>query len=151
MTDTLERPNADIASRPRRRGARRWRSVLVLVLFVVVGFVATGVLPVREYLERNNDVLAAQAELDQLRAENQTLGEDIDALYTEQEIERVAREQYGLVREGETGYFVVTPEGDEVSSVPDDSVLPEPAVPASRSFLQRIWDFVTGNDLNTDG
>jgi cell division protein FtsB len=148
MTDTLERPEAQIAPRAPRRRWRRLRSVLLTVLFVVAGFVATGVLPVREYLERGNVVDAAQIELDRLTAENQALADDIDALYTEQEVERVAREQYGFVRPGEVGYVVIPPEVDVIVSQPAPPVA---TVVQNRSFLQRIWDFVTGNDQAKDG
>jgi cell division protein FtsB len=122
--------------------------VLLTVLFVVAGFIATGVLPVREYLERGNTVDAAQLELDRLTAENQAMADDIDALYTEQEVERVAREQYGFVRPGEVGYVVITPEVDSVVSEPAPPVA---TVVEDRSFLQRFWDFVTGNDQAHDG
>ena len=148
MTDTLERSEAQAAPRAPRRPGRRLRSVLLTVLFVVAGFVATGVLPVREYLERGNTVETAQLELDRLTAENQALADDIDALYTEQEVERVAREQYGFVRQGEVGYVVIPPEVDVVASEPAP---PVPTAVVDRSFLQRIWDFVTGNDQTPDG
>ena len=148
MTDTLERSEAQAAPRAPRRRWRRVRSVMLTLVFVVAGFIATGVLPVREYLERGDTVDAAQLELDRLTAENQALADDIDALYTEQEVERVAREQYGFVRPGEVGYVVTTPEVD--------GVVPEPAPPVAtvvveRSFFQRFWDFVTGNDQANDG
>ncbi len=148
MTDTLERPDSTVSTpRPRRR-ARRWRSVLFTVVLVIGGFVVTGVLPVREYLERGDDVEAAQIELDRLKAENGVLADDIDALFTEQEIERVAREQYGFVREGEIGYVVTTPEGlDPVAEVAQ----PVLTVVEKRSFFQRLWDFVTGNDQPNNG
>lgn len=132
---------------PRRRTGR-WRSVLFMVVFVVGGFVVTGVLPVREYLERGNAVEAAQIELDQLKSENSVLADDIVALHTEQEVERLAREQYGFVREGEVGYVVITPEGEEPVAEPAP---PVPPVAEKRSFLQRIWDFVTGNDQTRNG
>lgn len=148
MTDTLERPESDVSTPLPRRRARPWRSVLFTVVFVVGGFVVTGVLPVREYLERGNDVEAAQIELDRLKVENGVLADDIDALYTGQEIERVAREQYGFVREGEIGYVVTTPEGLEPVPEVTQPVLP---VVQRRSFLQRLWDFVTGNDQPNNG
>ncbi len=148
MTDTLERPGSAVSAPPQRRRARPWRSVLLTVVFVVGGFVVTGVLPVREYLERGDDVEAAQIVLDRLKAENGALADDIDALYTEQEIERVAREQYGFVREGEVGYVVTTPEDLEPVT---EVVQPVPLVTEKRSFLQRLWDFVTGNDQPNNG
>jgi cell division protein FtsB len=151
MTDTLERSEADVAPRRPRKRAGRLRTVLFVVLLVVAGFVATGVLPVREYLERGTTVDAAQLELDRLVTENDALAADIEALYTEQEVERIAREQYGFVREGEIAYVVIPPdtEGDVVESEP--ALTAVPVLEADRSFLQRIWDFVTGNDQAQDG
>ncbi|RLE13151.1 MAG: hypothetical protein DRJ28_07880 [Actinobacteria bacterium] len=148
MTDTLERTESDVSEPQRGRRTRGWRSVLLMVVFVVAGFVVTGVLPVREYLDRGNDVEAAQIELDGLKAENDGLVDDIDALYTAQEVERVAREQYGFVREGEVGYVVLTPEGEEPVA---EAATPVPQVREQRSFFQRFWDFVTGNDQTNDG
>lgn len=151
MTDTLERSEAEATRRRPRRRAGRIRTVLFVVLLVVAGFVATGVLPVREYLERGAVVESAQLELDTLIADNDALAADIEALYTEQEVERVAREQYGFVREGEIAYVVIPSDGGDVvteTTPVSDSV---PVVETERSFLQRIWDFVTGNDQAQDG
>jgi len=153
MTDTLERPEVEAAPRKPRRQLRRLRSAVLIVVFVVAGFVVTGVLPVREYLERGTDVEAAQIELDRLTAENVELSDDISAMYTEQEVERLAREQYGFVREGEIGYVVI-PDEAESSVIPQVSETPTDQVPTSnedRSFFERIWDFVTGNDQTRDG
>lgn len=148
MTDTLERQETDPAPRkPRKRGGRL-RSAFLIVVFVVAGFVVTGVLPVREYLERGTDVEAAQAELDLLVAENGALSEDIAALYTEQEVERLAREQYGFVRPGEIGYVVIPKEVEGQATPPAG---PVPTVDEDRSLFERIWDFVTGNDQSSDG
>jgi cell division protein FtsB len=151
MTDTLERSEAEVTRRKPRRRAGRLRTVLFVVLLAVAGFVATGVLPVGDYLERGNAVEAAQLELDRLIAENDVLAADIDALYTEQEVERIAREQYGFVREGEVGYVVIPVEPTEAATEPAESLAPVPVVEVDRSFLRRIWDFVTGNDQAPDG
>ena len=75
--------------------------MLFVVLLVIAGFIVTGVLPVGEYLERGTKVAVAQEELDSLVAENGALANDIEALFSEQEVERSAREQYGFVRRGE--------------------------------------------------
>ena len=151
MTDTLERSETERAPRRPRRRAGRLRSALFIVLLVVAGFVATGVLPVREYLERGVTVDAAHLELDTLIAENDVLADDINALYTEQEVERVAREQYGFVREGEVAYVVIPSEAEDVVVETAPASPPVPVVEVDRSFLQQIWDFVTGNDQAQDG
>jgi cell division protein FtsB len=151
MTKTLDRSQAEAAPRTPRRRKGRLRTVLFVVALVITGFIVTGVLPVGEYLDRGTNVAEAQAELDRLVAENAALAEDIDALYTEQEVERIAREQYGFVRRGEVSYIVVPSEplDDVIGSTLEAA--PVAVVEADRSFLERIWDFVTGNDQSQDG
>jgi len=146
MTDTLAPPHLPEKRKRRRRRGSRFGSLFFVVVLIALGLVATGVLPVRDYLERENEVNAAQERLDELQSDNAELAADVDALFSEQEVERIAREQYGFVRPGEIGYVVLTP---DVESVPAKD--PEPvAVPGdSRSLLQRIWDFMTGNDIDS--
>ena len=76
------------------------------------------------------------------------LAEDVDALYSEQEVERIAREQYGFVRPGEVGYVAVLPDKPDAEVAP---VEPEPVARDERTIPQMIWDFITGNDLAGDG
>jgi hypothetical protein len=118
------------------------------MLLVALGLVATGVLPVRDFLERENSVNAANEQLAEVTAANALLAADVSALYSEEEVERIAREQYGFVRPGEVGYVAVLP----VEPVPDAApAVSEPEVTDDRSMLQVIWDFITGNDLEGDG
>jgi len=145
MTDTLAPPHLPEKRKRRRSRGSRFGSLFFIVVLIALGLVATGVLPVRDYLERENEVNAAQERLDELQADNGELAADVDALFSEQEVERIAREQYGFVKPGEIGYVVLTP---DVEPEPDKD--PEPvAVPVNdRSLLQSIWDFVTGNDID---
>jgi cell division protein FtsB len=121
---------------------------MFIVLLVALGLVATGVLPVRDFLERENAVNAANEQLAEIEAANALLQDDVNALYSEEEVERIAREQYGFVLEGEVGYVAVLPDDPlaDVTPVPT-----EPVVQDDRSMLQMIWDFITGNDLTRDG
>ncbi len=122
--------------------------MMFIMLLVALGLVATGVLPVRDYLERENAVDTARAELASITEKNTRLDEDANALYSQAEIERIAREQYGFVRPGEIGYVAVLPDGP----IADAEVAPvEPVVHDDRSLLQMIWDFITGNDIAGDG
>jgi cell division protein FtsB len=151
MTDTLDRSETDAAARKPRRRTGRLRTVLFVVVLVIAGFIVTGVLPVGEYLERGTKVAVAQEELDSLVAENGALANDIEALFTEQEVERIAREQYGFVRRGEVSYVVIpSEEGEDVTASASEAT-PVAVVEVDRSFLERIWDFVTGNDQSQDG
>ena len=145
MTDTLAPSHLPSKQKRRRKRGSRFGSLFFIVVLIALGLVATGVLPVRDFLERENEVNAAQERLDELQSENAELAADVDALFSEQEVERIAREQYGFVMPGEIGYVVVTP---DLERVPDS--VPEPVeIPRDdRSLLQSIWDFVTGNDID---
>jgi len=148
MTDTIAAPESE--QRPRRVKRKRSRlgTAVFIVLLVALGLVATGVLPVRDFLGRETAVNAANEQLAEITAVNALLADDVDALYSEEEVERIAREQYGFVRPGEIGYVAVLPD-DPVADA--TSVEPEPVAPDNRSILQMIWDFITGNDLAVDG
>ena len=148
MTDTLAPPESNERPRRTRRKRSRLGTGMFIVLLVALGLVATGVLPVRDFLERESAVNAANDQLAAVTAENALLSEDVDALYSEEEVERIAREQYGFVRPGEVGYVAVLPVDDVVEV---DAVPTGPIVKDDRSILQMILDFITGNDLAVDG
>ncbi|GMR02657.1 MAG: hypothetical protein BMS9Abin20_1002 [Acidimicrobiia bacterium] len=147
MTDTLAPPPTGAKHRTRRRRSR-FGTVVFIALLVALGLVATGVLPVRDYVGRENSVNVAQNRLTELQEQNASLADDAEALYSEQELERVAREQYGFVLPGEIGYVVLTPGTPEASRQVAEPVA---TTERDRSFLGRIWDFITGSDIASDG
>ncbi|MDX1448037.1 MAG: septum formation initiator family protein [Acidimicrobiia bacterium] len=125
------------------------RPVLFLVTvaaLVVAVAVTTNALPLRQIVDQRQEVAEAQATLDALERENAILAEQVDALQTPTEIERLAREKLGYVRPGEAAYVVIEEEIPAAESFPVD-VEVAPAEGESVSFLQQIWDFVTGRDL----
>jgi cell division protein FtsB len=140
MTDTLEREGA-----PTQRG-HRWGWVLAVILLSALALTVSGVFPFRQLIEQRRSVEATQQQLSALEAENRQLEAEIAALSTDEEIERVARDQYGLVRPGETGYVVVSPPGEPAAQ----ETTPVPSVD-DRPWWTRLWDWVTGNDLRRDG
>ena len=141
MTKTLERQTA-----PSPRG-HRWGWVLAVVLLSALALTVSGVFPFRQLIEQRRAVEDSRQQLVALEEENRLLEDDIAALYTDEEIERVARDQYGLVRPGETGYVVVAPPGSEVVEAPEAAPIEE----QDRPWWRRLWDWVTGNDLRRDG
>ena len=70
-------------------------------------------------------------------------------LQTDEEVERLAREQFGLVRPGELAYVVVG------SSVEATTTTAPPAAtlddPGERPWWRDVWEFLTGGDLVHDG
>lgn len=149
MTDVLIREEEAAQPAERRSRRPRWRAVMFVTLLVSLGLVVSGVLPLQQYLERETQVNAAREQLAALEARNGEISEDVDALLTDQEIERVAREQYGFVRPGEVGYVVIVPENAEA---PARNRTPEPVEPVeSPGFFERVWLFLTGGDVVDDG
>jgi cell division protein FtsB len=65
------------------------------------------VFPTRSYLSQRSDVNHARARLDVLRAENARLEQETTKLADPAEVERIARERFGLVRPGERAFTVV--------------------------------------------
>jgi len=110
-------PARDETIRPTRRRSgfvRRaiWVSVVVLAVVVLVG---AGRLPFRRYLENTEAIAETQEQLDAVRESNGRLQEQVDRLATDEELERVAREQYGYAKPGEEVYHVQQPAEDPVA------------------------------------
>ena len=72
---------------------------------------------------------------------------DVEALNTPEEIERLARDKLGYVREGEVAYVVLDPPGAETTGPP----VPKPPAPPDRTWVDHVWDFITGSDLDSTG
>jgi cell division protein FtsB len=73
----------------------------------VVGFLFAFVYPTRTYLDQRDQLHQAEERLDVIRRETAELEADTERLKGDAEVERIAREQYGLVRPGETSYVIV--------------------------------------------
>jgi cell division protein FtsB len=142
MTETLERQK-DTA--PVRK--QRWGWVLAVVLLGALALTVSGILPFRQLLAQQHEIDRSQEQLTALRNENAALAEDIEMLGTDAEIERLAREQYGLVRPGETAYVVVTPDEPPVIDIAPETVVRSD----QRRWWERVWDFVTGSDVDANG
>lgn len=82
---------------------------------LLVGFVVAFVYPTRTYLRQRTELSAAETRLEVLERETKVLEAESARLESDAEIERVAREQYGLIRPGETPYVLV-PEPDRAAT-----------------------------------
>jgi cell division protein FtsB len=119
--------------------------VLGLALVLITVAAMTNVLPLRQIVEQTQEVDAARARLTALTDQNGLLEDQVAALSTPTEIERLAREQLGYVRPGEKAFVVVEPEPGPLV-YPEDAEVQTSADP-SVGILQRIWAFLTGEDL----
>jgi cell division protein FtsB len=90
---------------------RRRRLLLgVLAALALVGFLFAFVYPTRTYLGQREQIRRADERLTVLRRQTAALEGETKRLEGDAEVERIAREQYGLVRPGETPYVIVPPE-----------------------------------------
>jgi cell division protein FtsL len=90
-----------------------------LLAITVLAVLVIGVFPTRQYLAQRSESRARQATLEQLRAENARLEQQVAALGTDAEVERIARSEYNFVKPGEETYAVLPPPntGPRVPSV----------------------------------
>lgn len=88
----------------------------------VLGALAIGLFPTQTFLDQRADTAEAQERLAVLRAQNEAFEERIERLGSDDEIERLAREQYNLAYPGEEAY----------------AVLPAPLPPLE---LPSVWPF----------
>ncbi len=139
MSTTMDPP----AAAPARRGRRG--SFVAVLLLVGLAIVLAGVFPFRQLIAQERLVDNTRAKLDALVVENEAIQNQIDAVQSPTELERIAREQYGMVRPGETSYIVELDGGPVPRAVVDQEQVLD-----SRSLLQRVWDFLTGRDLVPD-
>jgi cell division protein FtsL len=127
---------------------RRPGIAVVTLLFILVGAAfLTQLVPYRQIIDAQRQVATAQARLQALESENATLQADVDALNTDEEIEKLAREKLGYVRPGETAYVVLDPPGSD----DEESVETAPPDPAAKTWVDRLWEFVSGGDLGDPG
>jgi cell division protein FtsB len=116
-----------------------------LVLLLALAAAVTNVFPFRSIVAADRAIETGQAEYEATLDEIEALEAERDALLTDVEVERVARERFGYVKPGEQPYVVVTPR-DQEDLPPEAS--PDPISPPV--WYDPILDFLTGRDL-TDG
>lgn len=142
MTKTLER--SEKKALPRKQ---RWGWVLALVLLGALALTVSGILPFRQLITQQAQVDRTEVQLAAIQEQNRALSEDIEMLDSDAEIERLAREQFGLVRPGEVAYVVVAPDELPVAVEVADPIVRSDV----RPWWRRVLDFVTGSDVETDG
>ena len=128
-----------------RAALRRRRFPVLIVLLLAMAATLSGILPFRQILAQGRAVELSEDKLAALEAEGARLNEEARLLETPAEVERIAREEFGYVREGEVAYVVVTVPGSQDSERLDP---PEIAEPLRRQWWDPIVDFLTGRDLD---
>lgn len=90
----------------RSRALRRRLAIATLLVAAVGALLAV---PARGYLDQRAEVRSTEAALARLEAENERLERRRAALDDPEEIQRIARRDYGLVGEGEESYMILPP------------------------------------------
>jgi cell division protein FtsB len=125
---------------------RRLSLIVPAVLLMVLAVLLTNVFPFRQIIAQERQLDLARRQLVALEEENALLETRSQALQTDVEVERIARESLGYVRPGETAYVVATI--PEVEAVVTPATPPrEVAFAEPQGFLDRVWAFLTGRDL----
>ena len=116
-------------------GSRRLRRLFVVAL-VVVGILFTFGNPARTWVDQHQAIAAARERNTVLDEQSRELQARVDELRTDAEVERLAREQYGLARRGEEAFGILP--GPPAAPPPDELPPPE-----QRPWWERAWDAVS--------
>ncbi len=105
----------------RHKGSLLRRSTWIIAPVILV-ILTTGALaflaPTRTLLDQRKTAATAEQRLAELERANDDAQAQVDALQTDTEIERLAREQYGYAKAGEEVYHLL-PEAKDPVRVPD--------------------------------
>jgi cell division protein FtsL len=97
-----------------------------LFFVVLVGLLFAFVYPTRTFLDQRSETNKARAQLELLQSENARLARESKQLSTDAEIERLAREKYGLVKPGEQPYVILPAPTTTVPPAPASTAPPAP-------------------------
>ncbi|MDE0121695.1 MAG: septum formation initiator family protein [bacterium] len=135
-----------------RKSKRSWRSrwLWIAGAAILAAGATVYAVPILDRLEEQTTNIAEYAEeLDELVAQNTELEERLDALHTPIEIERLARERLGYVREGETAFVVVSPRDPDPAPSAEDPVEMAEMI-EEEPWYSRWWSYLSGSDLSAD-
>jgi cell division protein FtsB len=107
---------------------------------VFVGFLFGAVFPTRTYLAQRREIAAASRRLALFTEQNGHLEAEARRLRSDEEIERIARARYNLVRPGEEAYAVVPTPPPPPPAVTGEGAAGKPGPVAA--FVRRALDTV---------
>lgn len=94
------------------------RARIALIALAVVAILFVFVFPTRSYLSQRRQVNAAQHDVSVLRDQNDKLQAEALQLQTPGAIERMAREQFHMVKPGERLFVVMPPAASTTTTAP---------------------------------
>ncbi len=79
----------------------------LFILAVVVVILIWAIQPIRLWLDQREELSTKQQELSDIQSSNSALEQRAEELQTPEQIELFARQNFGLIREGEEAYAVL--------------------------------------------
>ena len=116
------------------KGDRPYMMGLVILGFVLLSMAWT---PIKNLAAGSERIEQLTASRDALAAEVTKLEDRRDQLMDPDQLELIAREEYGLVKPGEIPYVVVTPEADPNLAPADATAV------VAKPWYQRAWSAVS--------
>jgi cell division protein FtsB len=108
------------------RNAKLRRAGTGVGAVALAGVLIYAVFPVRTYLDQRAATDRAREQIEMLDQENDRLEDRAESLGRDEEIERLAREDYGMVRPGEESYGVMPPPETTTTSTTSTTTPPTP-------------------------
>ena len=121
---------------------------IVVASVIFIGILFGAVYPTRTYLAQQRDLRAAHHRLELFKQQNGRLEAEAKRLESDEEIERIARARFNLVKPGEEAYAIVpvppNPGAPGASAAPPAPAPPRAADPNAVldwmvSTLQRVF------------
>ena len=128
--------------RHRRRPSPARLIVRLVLAGVVIAVLVLFVFPTRSYLNQRHQLATTAERVRILADQNAQLSAQVDKLHTDAEIERIAREQYHLVRPGEQAFAILPAPAAAPAGLAPPAPLPAPHV-AHRSLIGSVWHDLT--------
>lgn len=112
---------------------------VVITIAVILVLVVIGGKAVQGY-EMRQEARALEQRLEQLKKQNRQLSKELDYYRSDEYIEKAAREELGLIRQGEVAVAMVLPENRRSSSLqPTPAPAPTVVPPANPPHNWQKW------------
>jgi cell division protein FtsB len=115
---------------------------LITMAVVMAGITLLAVFPAKTFFAQRHNLAAADERVRVLSDQNNQLSDRVKRLHTDDEIERLAREQYDLVKPGEEAYAILPPP-ETTTTVPKTAAKAAVPVKKSHGFWHRVGDTLT--------
>ena len=103
MSSTVNHPLQKILASEKTRRYFFWIFILAVVTVILIW----AIQPVKLWLDQRDELSTKQQELIDIELSNSALEQRAEAIQTPEQIELIARQNFGLIREGEEAYAVL--------------------------------------------